>query len=401
MFTNQLVLDVNTVRLLTYSVINTICLGYIFYVKDLNQILSNYIKLKIPLAVLAFISWAALSYFYALNQNEVIIRFFTFLNFYVFILVLSTFIKHSNLKFIDLCLIVSIVLVAELYYSYKVYFEIIEFGKYDFNQNNKLAGIFANRNVTSSIFLMQIPFILYLYLSTNKVFIKIFTIFTLYVTLFMIFLLSSRTAYVIMSALLIVFLIDFIIKKKYIKTLWSKSIFVVFGLALVVNFSLSTLTLGQESGADAITRVSSIDTSDYSTATRLRYYVYGVNHLISNPLFGVGLGNWKIESINYDKENVYSYIVPYTMHNDFLEVGAELGLIGIILYLFIFIYPKIELLKSYLHRDKLMYLVILSSLIVYFIDSNLNFPFTRIGTFFWFSFLISVYLNHKTFNEND
>ena len=91
------------------------------------------------------------------------------------------------------------------------------------------------------------------------------------------------------------------------------------------------------------------------------------------------------------------------MHNDFLEVGKQnlvINSITILYISFIFIYPKIELLKSYLHRDKLMYLVILSSLIVYFIDSNLNFPFTRIELFSGFRSL-SLYLNHKTFNEND
>ena len=47
----------------------------------------------------------------------------------------------------------------------------------------------------------------------------------------------------------------------------------------------------------------------------------------SNPILGVGLGNWKFKSIDYDKKDIFGYTVPYHAHSDFIQLGAELGVI--------------------------------------------------------------------------
>ena len=51
----------------------------------------------------------------------------------------------------------------------------------------------------------------------------------------------------------------------------------------------------------------------------------------SNPVFGVGLGNWKLKSIEYDAKDILGYVVPYHAHSDFIQLGAELGIIGFLL----------------------------------------------------------------------
>ena len=143
---------------------------------------------------------------------------------------------------------------------------------------------------------------------------------------------SARTSYVVLSVLLIFYLIIFFIsaEKKII------SFFGIFTTSLILSFVLSSFSLGFNNSAHAINRINSIDFQEESTNTRIRYYQYGIDQIIKNPIFGVGLGNWKIESIERDKQNIISYIIPYTMHNDFLEVGAELGVIGLVFYLSIF-----------------------------------------------------------------
>ena len=81
----------------------------------------------------------------------------------------------------------------------------------------------------------------------------------------------------------------------------------------------------------------------------LGYYNDVLEHLVSNPFFGVGLGNWKLKSIDYDKNDINGYVVPYHAHSDFIQLGAELGIIGFLLYLGIFIlviYYVIYLIKQ-------------------------------------------------------
>ena len=81
----------------------------------------------------------------------------------------------------------------------------------------------------------------------------------------------------------------------------------------------------------------SLSTNDGSVNQRLRYYEDVLTHLSSNPIFGVGLGNWKLKSIEYDANDILGYVVPYHAHSDFIQLGAELGIIGFILYLSIFL----------------------------------------------------------------
>ena len=92
-------------------------------------------------------------------------------------------------------------------------------------------------------------------------------------------------------------------------------------------------------GADAVSRAAtiSLSTNDGSVNQRLRYYDDVLEHMRSNPIFGVGLGNWKLKSIDYDSKDIVGYIVPYHAHSDFIQLGAELGIFGFLLYLGIFV----------------------------------------------------------------
>ena len=105
-------------------------------------------------------------------------------------------------------------------------------------------------------------------------------------------------------------------------------------LAIVVNQSFVA-----SKGADALSRAAtiSLSTNDGSVNQRLRYYEDVLTHLTSNPFFGTGLGNWKLKSIDYDSRDINGYVVPYHAHSDFIQLGAELGIIGFLLYLGVFL----------------------------------------------------------------
>ena len=172
----------------------------------------------------------------------------------------------------------------------------------------------------------------------------------------------------------------------------------VFGLSLVASLSLSLFTLGSKNDAFVVNRVQTIDFEETSTNTRLRYYSHGFNQLISSPIFGVGLGNWKIVSIERDKDNIESYIIPYTMHNDFLEVGAELGLIGLAIFISIYIFALRDCWNMYnKNKNNPLFIVIPSVVLIYLIDANINFPYTRSSQLFYLAVFLSIstYINKK------
>ena len=71
-----------------------------------------------------------------------------------------------------------------------------------------------------------------------------------------------------------------------------------------------------------------IGDGDIDSTTR-RYYLAqaGWRIFLSHPIFGIGVGNYYYENRNY------APVIPGRAHNMYLEIMAELGLIGIILFL--------------------------------------------------------------------
>lgn len=388
------VLDINSWRLLTFSAINTISLAYIFFNNDLSDSFLYALKSKIGISVAAFIVWGVSSYFYALNQNEVIIRSMTFINFYVSFLTLYTFITFNKFKPITIAIFISLVVGCQLLLSYNALYTITRVRPYDFGFNNLLVGVFPNRNITSAVYLLQLPFVLYVFVSSKFKSLKLFSAILSFLLLNMVFLMGSRTAYVILTAVFLAFFISFIV----LKNNELRSYFKIYFIVLIASLLFSTFSLGTKNDAFIANRVSTIDFTEESTNTRLRYYRHGSNQLLNNPLIGVGLGNWKIVSVEKEKEKIISYIVPYTMHNDFLEVAAELGVIGLIIFILIFYYALKNSwnLFSRIKSDPIV-LVGPTMLMIYIIDSNLNFPFTRASQLFYLSFVLALSLYYKKY----
>ena len=82
----------------------------------------------------------------------------------------------------------------------------------------------------------------------------------------------------------------------------------------------------------------------------------------------------------YNKEVLRDYVVPYHAHNDFLQIFAQIGVVGGMFFLFIFIYAFIFLLKAYkknITSKNNTIVFLLLALVVYSIDSFFNFPISR------------------------
>ena len=114
-----------------------------------------------------------------------------------------------------------------------------------------------------------------------------------------------------------------------------------------------------------------------STNQRLSFYKGAISSFIDSFPFGIGIGNWKVESILYYNEFIQSYIVPYHAHNDFLEFSTELGVLGGLTYFGLFILVIFKSFTSYMKSKDFKFLILFLSFIALFVDSSLNFPFER------------------------
>ena len=118
---------------------------------------------------------------------------------------------------------------------------------------------------------------------------------------------------------------------------------------------------------------------------------------ISNNLFiGCGIGNWKVESAFYWGSIGSDYLVPYHAHNDFLEFSSEIGIIGGLTYLFLFVFVLYNFFNLFFVSKDLKFFILFFSFFALLIDSSLNFPFERpiIQVMFVLLISLSIYFNH-------
>ena len=366
------------------TVINIISSIYLFFNRnEYEKIIYNVINTGISLFYIGFLVWVGLSYFYSLNNIEALVNIPRHLNTVLMYLHIGIFLYNIKEKNILISWLIAIFLAIESYAVLSQALEMIDSS--GMIEPVLLKGITANRNITAFSIAIKIPFLLYILdRIKNKYLFSVF-IFIVFISLLSLTLIQSRASFIAVGISLIGYFS--ILVYKFYKLQNSKKVFFTlfyFLAPLLVAIIVNQTYFSGKIETDALERAGTIElnTTDDSISKRLRYYEDVLTHMLDNPIFGTGIGNWKFESIKYDRLQVDGYIVPYHAHSDFIQLGAELGFIGFFLYLFIFlsaIYFVFHILfKSKIEtQDKLFSFFLIISLGVYLIDANLNFPIAR------------------------
>ena len=382
--------DKKTPQLISLNILNLISLfSIIYFRKEANQALNKIFSSLILILFLTFVVWSFFTSLFAFNVIEVIITSFNYFTFFVMFFVFSVFFKSDTELFKRyLPFIISLILIPEIH---MVLSEFIERYSSTFSRSTGLRAFTGNINITAFILLFQIPFLI---LASKKR--KILRLLIPFV-FFALTILGSRGAN--LGLLLILFsfiLINIFGKSRIISRPYLLQILSSFILVLVINSTIfvtdDELTKGKDnSSLNYIDRTSNLNTS--STQQRLRFYKHALESISKNFFTGIGSGNWKIESIIYEKPNMTGYKVPYHVHNDYLEIFAETGFIGFINYYGILLLVFFSLYKYYkkqknIHDNEGFVIFLFLSLLCFCIDSFLNFPTERpISQVYYFSLI--------------
>ena len=363
------------------SILNFLCGIFLFYHrKSFQEQFLAVLSSLISWFYIGFVLWAALSYFYAINPTEVLVNIVRHLNTLFMFLHLGILLYNIKDKNRLLSLAIMAILSIEVYAVLEQALAMYKAGGIN---PGELKGVTANRNITAFSIAIKIPYVLYLVNRTPKLWIKLLYAFLILLSLFSLSMIQSRASF-LAAALISVLLFAWTLMS-YIKTRSFKDFMpnLFYTLPLLLALMLNQALVSSK-GANALSRAAtiSVSTNDGSINQRLRYYEDVLTHITQNPILGVGIGNWKLASIDYDKEDITGYIVPYHAHSDFIQLGAELGFVGFLLYLGIFMlgayFTFVILFKSDLSTDnKWFVFFLITALGVYFIDANLNFPIAR------------------------
>ncbi|MBN1569914.1 MAG: O-antigen ligase family protein [Acidobacteria bacterium] len=93
--------------------------------------------------------------------------------------------------------------------------------------------------------------------------------------------------------------------------------------------------------------LSGLDIQDSTTRTRIECFWTSARMIQDNPWFGVGPKNVKYEALKYRREHEFPDWVYQHMHNNILQVAAETGIIGLILWLWFMLRLAYDALRCY------------------------------------------------------
>jgi len=384
--------DKVSVQWIYLSAVSSILLIYFYWLKinfNVNDFNRPYF-----VSILIFYFFSILSFFYADSIYESIISFSRLSIIFLASLILYKSVQILKPSFLFISYLVSIFLLFESLYSLQPLLEILSITDFDPQFSTFLKGVTGNKNITSAILAIKIPFVFYILLKSRYFLIRILSFFLIVSTFFTLFFISTRG--VLLSCLFIylfIFLV-FILKKKFINLS-------IISFPVILSIIIFNVSISSNNSYSLTERVSSVATpSESSVSARLRYYNHALDQIKEAPFTGVGLGNWKIKSVFFDRQNIVGYTVPYNVHNDLLEFGAEIGIIGSLFYLFSFILLFLILFKFYRNGffEYSILLVLLSSLFIYFVDLNLNFPTYRPAAHINLLLLVAIILNLNNFS---
>lgn len=362
--------------------INIIFLFYSIY--SYSEYLKNIFYSKINISFILFLLVALFSFFWSVNLTESLVKFSYWINVYILFVLSCLYIFNISFRLISF--LISIFLLIHLVLISMNYSIIVSETVFNFSYANYLKGLASNKNISSALILFCLPFTYYSAVKFKNILYRILVFFISIVSFYFIFSLSARSVFLSVSistifiSLSLLFYFFKLNRREFLSIL--KSLSLLFYLPLISAYIIFNTSDYNQVDVKIVNRISTVNLEDSSTNTRIRFYNHAIDYFLENPLVGVGVGNWKFKSIDYDKANIRGYIVPYHVHNDFLEIIVELGVFGFLAYLFIFLFSAQDLLRffkfSKSHDDIIVFLLLSVFLLAYLVDANLNFPHARL-----------------------
>ncbi len=381
--------DVMGAQWLYSSALDLVVLGYIFFNKSTySEAIQAIYSYKFTLVFSALVIWAMGSYFYALNPTETLVTLARLITTYIiFINVSILFYKQDIEKVFNIvAYIVGFILLYDAIYVISTFNNNV---KTNFDPSiGSITGNHGNKNVMAASLLIKFPFIVWI-IVRSKILVRVLCSFVLLLGTIALFLLSTRSTFVGLAIIIILFAATtfYFRDKKDIKESLGRMLF--FVLPVVVAFFISNLIIANATDTaeesimnGAVTaRIQSIKLENNASSGRLHLWEGAIDYATKHPFMGAGYGNWKLASIPYEKEYTNDLFVPYHSHNDFLEMFADLGIVGGICFGMMFLLFPIYAFTIWRNKDaKAFHLpatISFMAVTCYAVDAFLNFPAER------------------------
>ena len=380
---------------LILTIINILIIFLLYKNKRIDEIY-NTIKLNFHhKSYIAFILFASLSMIVSINITESLIILVQFINLfvaYILILVLS---KNEKVNFIQIFLYFTLagLFVETFRINSLIYDSVITQGNI-LVRSMEFRGFTGNINISSFALAIKIPVVIYLIFKIKNYF-WISLLYILFISaVISIILLFSRAALIVLSIVIFISIFYSLFKRK--KILIYKSLFIV--LSVLLSMGVYSFVNDKNTSDLMVERFSSVTNpeEDQSVNERLGFYKIALEDIKKNPILGIGIGNWKLKSIQRGNKFLEGYRIPYKVHNDFLEMAAEVGILGGLFFMYFIFYPfVVSFLKLLKKKEITISFLVFLIVGIYIFDSLVNFPMHRPINFIYLSFTFALFYNAK------
>jgi O-antigen ligase len=249
-----------------------------------------------------------------------------------------------------------------------------------------IKSFFANKNLLASIIFLCFPFFFMGLMLSKKI--KIIALIGILSAFPMLLLLGTRTVFLALLVFALVIL-SYYVKNRFgirKRVIGLASILLLMLVAfLYQNAKVSKVREIKDKNAveQYISRIS----NEKTWVSRTKFWDNSIAMWKEKPLFGVGLGNWQVAFPKYGLNQFREFsIVNGTEtlqrpHNDFLNILCENGILGLLVYIFLFgwmYYQLFILIKGTTDTTRWNYIYLLAGLSGYVVISFFDFPMERI-----------------------
>lgn len=380
-------IDTNGPKFLSLSIINLLAFLFLLTTSKQNNEpdpIRLFFGNRIGLAYSLFLVVMLLSFTKAINMGEAFITFSIYFSVFAATLNLSIILRSDKRYLRWISIVLAYILIVD---SFTVFYNILLYITNQISTIEDIKSVFSNKNILAASIFIKMAFALWLF-TYEKGWVKLVGYFSLFCGFIALFFLSARAFYFGSFLLVAVFVVFILILNKRSKT---PQPFKIPGLvigALVLALLIFTLTQrylypknGDKYNLSITQRISQVN-EVVSDAWRLSAWKNSALLIKKDPLLGVGTGNWKIRVLQYENQTKTHSTYMGRNHNDFIQIIAENGIFGGLLYISIFVLIGmnflVEFFKNGPNEDSIKYFFIPAfGLALYSIDAFFNFPAER------------------------
>ena len=381
--------DVMGAQWLYTSTLDLAVLAYIIFNRNTyNEAITGIFNYKFTLLFSFLVLWAIGSYFYAINPTETLVTLARLISTYLVFIQVSILCYKKDIKYIFniVSFAVAFLLLWDSFYILKGFSKNIETMDLDANIIS-LSGNHGNKNVMAASLLIKFPFVLWLVIN-HKSFIKIINIGVLFFGVVALFIMNTRSTYVGLGIIFLIYSITTVLFVGLTNKIKAALQIGYFLGPIIIGFFAANLLLanavelqGYQGGYGTVTKRAGDITIQSEQGSRIHLWKGAIDYATKHPIVGAGYGNWKLASIPYEKEFTNDLFVPYHCHNDFIEMFADLGILGGVVFGLMFLLVPIFTIKIWRKKEfkpyQLTATISFMAVTCYAVDAFLNFPAER------------------------